>query len=74
MIMTHTLTYIKSLSAFVIVWFTDAFVLKFADIWLFKPEVKELIAQCKDIVSIIATVTIIILTMIRISNESKKKE
>lgn len=72
--MSHTLTYIKSFVAFIIVWFTDAFVLKFADISLFGPEAKEIISECKDIVSLIASVVIVILTIVRINNEAGKKK
>lgn len=70
--MHEILICIKSGFALIIVWCTDIFISKFALLPIVSPNIREVLMDCKDLISIFVSLSILILTIIKIRKEIKK--
>lgn len=68
----HLYTSFKSLILIGIVWFTDVFVLQIASLSIINPLIREFFVEAKDIISVVVSLSIFILTVVKIVNEIKK--
>lgn len=62
----------ESLFVLALTWFIDILITAFAGLSIVNPMLKEILIDLKDVISIIVSISILILTIVRIKNEYKR--
>lgn len=62
----------ESLFALALTWFIDILITAFAGLSIVNPMLREILIDLKDVISIIVSISIFILTIIRIKKDLKK--
>lgn len=72
--MDNLIIYFKSLVALFAVWFADILIVSFASLLIFSPETKEVLANVRDLIGIVTSLLILVLTVIKIRKANKNKD
>lgn len=69
----EVISYAKITVAFALAWFTDLVVLQFASLSIVSSDVREFLIEFKEVISIMVSISLFVLTIFKIRNEIRNK-